>query len=125
MVRLTDVFPDGQSIRLVDGLVKARFRNGLEKEVLITPGKILKYHIPMTWISHKFLKGHQLRVSIASSCAGLFVVNTNTGNPIATDTEFEIAHQTIYHNKEHPSYIVLPVLKEDNKKRMPTLKMSI
>ena len=111
LIRLTDVFPDGQSIRLVDGLVKARFQKSVEKEELITPGKVYKYRIPMTWASHKFLKGHRLRVSIASAAAGLYAVNTNTGKSIATDTEYKIANQTIYHDKNHPSHIILPVQK--------------
>lgn len=111
IVRLTDVYPDGRSIRLVDGFLKARYRNGLEKAELLTPGKIYEYHIPMTWISHKFLRGHRLRVSICSAAAGLAAVNTNTGNPLATDTEYKIANQTIYHDKDHPSHIVLPVYK--------------
>ena len=114
LVRLTDVFPDGQSIRLVDGLVKARFRKSVEKEELITPGKIYEYRIPMTWTSHKFLKGHRLRVSIASASAGYLVVNTNTGSPVATDTEYKTAHQTIYHDEKYPSHIILPVYKEGN-----------
>jgi putative CocE/NonD family hydrolase len=111
IVRMTDVHPDGQSIRLVDGFMKARFRKGLEKEVLIRPDKVYKYTIPMTWISHRFKKGHRLRISIASAAAGLLVVNTNTGNPYATDTEFKLAHQTIYHSKKSPSHIILPVAK--------------
>jgi putative CocE/NonD family hydrolase len=111
VVRLTDVHPDGQSIRLVDGFMKARFRNGLEKEVLIKPDRIYKYSIPMTWISHRFKKGHRLRISIASAAAGLLAVNTNTGNPYATDTEYKLAHQAIYHSKKYPSHIILPVVK--------------
>jgi putative CocE/NonD family hydrolase len=109
LVRLTDVFPDGQSIRLVDGLVKARFRKGAEQEELINPGKIYEYRIPMTWTSHRFLKGHRLRVSIASASAGLLVINTNTGNPIAEDTDYKIAHQTIHHDQKYPSHVILPV----------------
>jgi putative CocE/NonD family hydrolase len=114
LVRLTDVFPDGRSLRLVDGLVKARFRGGVEKEELITPGKIYDYRIPMTWTSHRFLKGHRLRVSIASASAGLLVINTNTGNSIAEDTDYRTAHQTIFHDQDHPSHIILPVRMEDN-----------
>ncbi|MFC2166268.1 CocE/NonD family hydrolase, partial [Acidobacteriota bacterium] len=90
IVRLTDVYPDGQSIRLVDGFMKARFRKGLDKENLLKPDKVYKYSIPMTWISHR----HRLRISIASAAAGLLAVNTNTGNPYATDTEYKLAHQT-------------------------------
>jgi len=112
IVRLTDVHPDGQSIRLVDGFLKARFREGLEKEVLLTPDRVYKYSIPMTWISHRFRKGHRLRISIASAAAGLLVVNTNTGNPYATDTEYKLAHQTVYHSKKYPSHITLSVVKK-------------
>ncbi|MBN1225275.1 MAG: CocE/NonD family hydrolase [Candidatus Aminicenantes bacterium] len=112
VVRLTDVHPDGQSIRLVDGFMKARFRKSLTKEHLLTPDKVYEYHIPMTWMSHNFKQGHMLRVSIASAAAGLLAVNTNTGNPYAADTEYKIAHQTIYHDKNRPSHVILPVMHE-------------
>ena len=48
-----------------------------------------------------------MRVVIASAAAGLFVVNTNTGNDPATDTEIRVAHQTIYHDRDRPSHIVV------------------
>ena len=50
-----------------------------------------------------------MRVIIASAAAGLFVVNTNTGNPTATDTETRVAHQTVFHNEKYPSHVVVSV----------------
>lgn len=109
VVRVTDVFPDGRSVNIIDGYLRARFRNGMEKEELLTPGEVVRYRIPMTWTSHRFLPGHKMRVIIASAAAGAFVVNTNTGNPIATDTEMKVARQTIYHSAQYPSHIEVSV----------------
>lgn len=109
VVRVSDVFPDGRSINIIDGYLRARFRNGMEKEELVTPGEVVRYRIPLTWTSHRFLPGHKMRVMIASAAAGAFVVNTNTGNPMATDTEMKIARQTIHHSAQYPSHIEVSV----------------
>jgi putative CocE/NonD family hydrolase len=111
-VRITDVFPDGRSVNLVDGYMRARFREGVETEVLVDPGEINRYEIPLTWTSYRFAEGHRMRVIIASAAAGLYVVNTNTGNNPATDTEIKVANQTIYHDAEHPSHVVISVAGE-------------
>jgi predicted acyl esterase len=62
-------------------------------------------------MGHTFLAGHSIRVEISSSATPDYFPNQNTGNPVATDTEWRIAHQTIYHVKTTPSHIVLPIMK--------------
>ncbi len=109
VVRVTDVFPDGRSVNIIDGYLRARFRDGMEKEKLVTPGEVVRYRIPMTWTSYRFLPGHRMRVIIASAAAGAFVVNTNTGKPMATDTEIRVAKQSIYHTARYPSHIEVSV----------------
>jgi uncharacterized protein len=105
VVRVTDVFPDGRSVSIIDGYLRAGFRNGMQKEELLKPGEIVKYTIPLTWTSYRFAEGHKIHVIIASSAAGSFVVNTNTGNPMGTDTQTRIAKQSIYHSAKYPSHI--------------------
>jgi putative CocE/NonD family hydrolase len=109
VVRVTDVLPDGSSINIIDGYLRARFRNGMELEELVTPGDVVEYRIPMTWTSYRFAEGHRMRLIIASAAAGAFVVNTNTGNAVATDTEIRVANQTIYHSPRYPSHIELSI----------------
>lgn len=113
VVRIEDVYPDGRSANLgsrINGaILRARFRQGYEKEVLLTPGKPEKYSINIYHIGHTFLKGHRIRLHITSSSFPAIAPNQNTGNPVATDTEWRTAYQTVYHDTNHPSAIILPV----------------
>ena len=58
---------------------------------------------------HTFLPGHRIRVEISSSYVPMFSPNSNTGNPVATDLESQIAKQTIFHTRTAASYIALPI----------------
>ena len=60
--------------------------------------------------SNAFLPGHRIRIEISSSAYPMFNPNQNTGNPIATDTEWKVANQKILHDRAHPSALVLPVV---------------
>ncbi len=110
--KLLDVYPDGRAVKLgppMSGIVRARHRNGLDREELLTPGKVERYVIELSHIGHAFLPGHRVRVEISSSSYPEFNPNQNTGNPIATDTEWRVAQQTVYHDGDRPSALVLPV----------------
>jgi hypothetical protein len=120
--RLIDVYPDSRAVRLgspVSAIVRARYRNGFGKEELLTPGKIEKYTILLRDVGHTFLAGHRLRLEVTSSAFPLVNPNQNTGNPIATDTEWRIAKQTIYHDQDHPSALILPVFLKSHLKAVP------
>lgn len=118
MIRVLDVYPDGTAINLgpeeCGGAIRARFRQGFDKEVLLEPGKIEKYRIQLFDMGHVFLPGHSIRLEIYSSAYPLLHPNPNTGNPIATDTKQKKAHQTIYHDKKHPSAVYLPVIPKNS-----------
>ncbi len=118
MIRVLDVYPDGTAINLgpeeCGGAIRARFRQGFDKEVLLEPGKIEKYRIQLFDMGHVFLPGHSIRLEIYSSAYPLLHPNPNTGNPIATDTKQKKAHQTIYHDKKHPSVVYLPVIPKNS-----------
>lgn len=110
---IIDVYPDGRAVVLgarVVGIVRARYRNGFEKTELLTPGKVEKYQIDLGHIAHSFEPGHRIRLEVSSSAAPMYNPNQNTGNPVATDTEWRTAHQTICHDVKHPSALVLPVV---------------
>jgi putative CocE/NonD family hydrolase len=110
MVKLLDVWPNGFAQRLTDGMVRARFRDGMDKPSLIEPGKIYKYEIDCWNTSHVFLKGHRIRIEIASSAFPKYDRNPNTGAPLGKTDEMIVAEQTIYHDADHPSAIVLPII---------------
>lgn len=108
-VRLCDVSPDGASINLVEGIVRGRFREEGKDEPLV-PGEVYRYEIDLWATSNVFLKGHQIRVQVSSSNFPQFDRNTNLYGPFAQQAEYIIAEQTIYHSKQYPSHIVLPVI---------------
>ena len=111
--RLLDVYPDGRALQLGPepvGIIRARYRNGIDHTELLTPGKTEHYQIELYDIAHTFLPGHQIRFEISSSYSPMFNPNSNTGNPVATDTESRPAKQTIFHNASAASYVALPVM---------------
>ena len=111
IVRLTDVFPDGTSYNLVEGNIRARFREDIHgAPVLLEPGKVYKYEIDIMVTSNVFFKGHRIRIHVTSSGFPLYDRNPNTGNPQGMDAEVKTADQVIFHDKQRPSHIVLPVI---------------
>lgn len=107
---LVDVFPDGRAIILSEGICRARFRNGTDKPELMERNRSYEFKIDMWDTSNVFLAGHSIRVEVSSSNFPRYNRNLNTGNEIATDTETRIAHQTVFHDAERPSHVLLPVI---------------
>ncbi|MBI4421664.1 MAG: CocE/NonD family hydrolase [Gemmatimonadetes bacterium] len=110
-VRVTDVDPQGNSIRLVEGLIRARFRESFESEKLLTPGKVERYDIPLRAHGHVVRRGHRLRVNVASAAEGYIFPNSNTGEEEVRATRMVVADQRIFHDAEHPSHVILPVVR--------------
>jgi len=109
-VMLLDVWPDGHAERVQDGLVRARFRKGMDREVPLVPGRAERYDIDLWFTSMVFPAGHRLRVSIASALFPKYDRNLNTGGNNERDTTFVVAHQRVLHDAAHPSHVVLPVV---------------
>ncbi|MEN1967894.1 CocE/NonD family hydrolase [Lentibacillus sp. N15] len=109
VVRLTDVDPAGNSVKLADGVLRARYRQGFDREVLLMPNEIEKYVIHTSKIANTFKKGHRIRLSITSSAKNFVFPNSNTGDDPATDVKTVKARQRIYHQPGCLSYIQLPV----------------
>jgi len=108
--KLVDVHPDGRAMRLCDGIIRASFRNGNTNTSNIEPDKIYEYRIDLWATSNVFKEGHRIRVEISSSNFPRFDRNLNTGGNFATDTTWAKAEQIIYHSREYPSCIVMPVI---------------
>jgi uncharacterized protein len=108
--KLVDVHPNGFAQNLQDGIIRARNRVAGKPAQLIEPGKVYEYTIDLWATSNVFLPGHRIRVEVASSNFPRFDRNLNTGDVAATGTQVARATQTIYHDPDRPSHIVLPVI---------------
>jgi putative CocE/NonD family hydrolase len=110
--KLCDVYPDGRSMIVLDGIIRARHRNSMETSELMVPGKIYEFEIDLWSTSLVFSPGHRIRVAISSSNAPRFEPNPNTGKPSGVDDETKVATNTIYLDAKHPSHILLPVVSQ-------------
>ena len=108
--KLIDVHPDGKPYNLCDGIIRARYRDSRTEPTLIERGKVYRCEIDLWVTSNVFRKEHRIRVEISSSNFPRFDRNPNSGKPFGTDTKLRKAKQTIYHDTEHPSHILLPVI---------------
>jgi putative CocE/NonD family hydrolase len=108
--QLTDVFPNGYSMHLTEGIIRARYRNSLEKPELLEAGRVYEFSIDLWITSNVFQKDHSVRLDVSSSSFPKYDRNPNTGNSFGEDTILKVAQQTIYHNKEYPSHVSLPIV---------------
>jgi uncharacterized protein len=108
--KLVDVWPDGFAQNLTEGIVRARYRDSREQPQLLNPGQTYKISIDVWSTSNVFKKGHRLRLEVSSSNFPRFDRNLNTGEDSATGRKPVSATNTIYHDGEHPSALVLPVV---------------
>jgi hypothetical protein len=110
--KLIDVFPSGEARNLTDGVLRVRYRHGLEKAELADPGEVYPFTIDAGVTSNMFLAGHRIRVEISSSNFPRFDRNPNTGRALADETVLKKAQQTVYHSRIYPSHILLPIVPE-------------
>ncbi|MFQ5841205.1 MAG: CocE/NonD family hydrolase [Thermodesulfobacteriota bacterium] len=111
-VRLTDVSPDGTSINVADGIIRARYRESLTNPTLIEPDQVYQYEVDLWSTSNVFKAGHRIRVSIHSSNFPKYNRNLNVAEHPNFATEMETALNTIFHDVLRPSHIILPVIPE-------------
>jgi hypothetical protein len=108
--KLVDALPDGTARMLTDGILRARYRRGKTAPALLTPGRAEELVIDVGATSNVFAAGHRIRVEVSSSNFPRFDRNPNTGAPFGESAQLRTADQTIYHDAQHPSRIVLPVV---------------
>jgi hypothetical protein len=106
---LVDVFPDGYCHQIQEGIVGARYRDSEREPTLIEPGQVYRYSIDLWATSFLIEAGHRLRVDISSSNFNRFDRNLNTGGPLGREREPRIGHETIYHDRQRRSHILLPI----------------
>ncbi len=114
--KLLDVYPPsrdwpgGFDLLLGDGILRARFRNSLEKAELMKPGEVYPITIKLYPTSNVFQAGHRIRVDISSSNFPRFDLNPNTGEPLNQHRSLRKAVNTIHHDAARASHILLPVI---------------
>ncbi|CAN5136850.1 CocE/NonD family hydrolase [soil metagenome] len=111
-IRLTDVYPDGRSMLVSDGITRMRFRNGFTTNdtASMIPGTVYPVTINLPSTSITFKAGHRIRVDITSSNYPRFDVNLNNGGAMYVAGDTNIANNTVYFNTQYPSHITLKLV---------------
>ncbi len=110
--RLCEVFPDGRSINLKEGIVRARYRDSLTEPSLLEPDRVYEYTISLGPVGARIAAGNHLRLNVASSDFPQWDRNLNNGGELFAEglTEAVVARQTVLHDADHPSHVTLPVV---------------
>ena len=112
-VRLLDVSPDGTAFNLMSpglDVLRAGYRNASLKPELLAPGKVYLLNVDRMLTSNVFRAGHRIRVQISAAFSPHFSRNLQTGESEITSSQTQLGHIRIYHDAEHSSRIVLPII---------------
>ncbi|MFT4198560.1 MAG: CocE/NonD family hydrolase [Pseudoxanthomonas sp.] len=112
--KLIDVFPDGTAVNVSNGIQRASFRQSLERPTPIVPSQVYEYTIALWPTSNLFAVGHRIRIEISSSDYPQFAPNPNTGRSFSDSQAWQTATQTILHDADHPSAVILPVVRVES-----------
>lgn len=107
-VKLTDVYPNGKSILIADGILRMRNRNGFDHWEFMEDGEVYEVEVDLWSSSYIWNTGHKIRVSVSSSNYPRFLANPNTEDGIYQNTGYNVAQNTLYLDSTHPSCIILP-----------------
>lgn len=109
--KLVDVQPDGYCAPIAEGIIRARYRNSMEREELLPAGQVVELTVDLLAVAHTFLPGHRIRLEISSSNFPKYDRNLNSEeSPTrATATHMRPAVQQVFHDSQHPSHLTLPV----------------
>jgi len=108
-VILTDVYPDGRSMLVGEGIRRMRFRESTNAEKMMTPGEIYRIAVELPNTAITFPKGHQVRVIVSSSDYPRYSVNPNDGGLMYDKHKGVVATNHVYVDSTHPSALILPV----------------
>jgi len=117
--KLIDVAPDGRARLLCDGILRMRYRMGLEREVGYRPGQFERITIPAGVTSNVFRAGHRVRLEVSSSNFPKYDRNMNTGRAQADEREMRVAHQELRYGGKSASYLALPVVRKAGSPLLP------
>ena len=112
-VRLLDVAPDGTAFNLMSpgsDVLRASYRDSAHARQLLTPDEIYKLTLTNMRTGNVFKAGHRIRVQISASFSPDFSRNLQSGELETTSSNGRTAKIRIYHDRQHPSRVILPVL---------------
>jgi putative CocE/NonD family hydrolase len=110
---LCEILPDGTRIRVWDAVLRARYRNGLEKEELVTPGETIRYDLDERYFFSRLVHcGSRLRLVIKCPNSIHWQKNYHSGGDVDHESgaDARTATITVYHDADHPSYLELPLV---------------
>ncbi|MBN1859911.1 MAG: CocE/NonD family hydrolase [Candidatus Thermoplasmatota archaeon] len=107
-VKLIDVYPDGRSMLITDGILRMRNRDGQDHWEFMEPGVMYEVEVDLWSTSYVWNTGHRIRVEVSSSNYPRFLNNPNTAERAGRNTTYRIAHNTVYVDSTHASCILLP-----------------
>jgi predicted acyl esterase len=107
-VKLSDVYPDGRSMLITDGILRMRNRNGVDHWEFMLPGEIYEIEVDVASTSYIWNTGHRIRVAISSSNYPRFLNNPNTDDGIYQNSTYNVAENILFIGPDTPSCIILP-----------------
>ncbi len=117
VVRLCDVCPDGRSLSVCDGILRARYRASPAEPESMAPGTVYRFAVDLWATAQTFRAGHRLRVEVTSSDFPRYDRNLNTGGPLGEETTGQVAYNAIFHDADRPSHLLLPLYIPDRAPR--------
>jgi len=109
-VKITDVYPDGRSILVTDGILRMRNRNGSDHWEFMEPGTTYRVTVDMFSTAYAWNAGHRIRVAVSSSNYPRFLANPNTRDGIYDNSGHLVANNTLFLDRSRPSSVILPVI---------------
>jgi len=106
--KLVDVYPNGYEALVLDQPFRLRFREGFNRMVPAKQGEVYPIKIDLWSTALVFNKGHKIALHISSSNAPRFEPHSNTWQPVDSYDQAVKATNTVYHDADHPSRLVLP-----------------
>jgi putative CocE/NonD family hydrolase len=103
-------YPEGYALNLTDSILRLRYREGDGQARPLEPGQAYRVEFPLYPTANRFAAGHRIRLDISSSNFPRFDVNPNTGDPLWTNTTTLVATNTLFHDADRPSHVVLPII---------------
>lgn len=111
-LRLCDVYPDGRSMLITEGILRLRYRNGFETPQLLTPGQVYAVDVDLWSTAYVFNKGHRIRLDVSGGNWPRWDRNPGTGLAWEDGATSVVQQLTLYHDSEHRSFLNLPVVVE-------------
>ncbi len=108
--KLVDVYPDGRAFNIREGVARARYREGFDRQVWMEPGSVYEVRVSLQVTGNYFAAGQRIRLEVSSSNFPRLERNLNTGGRNYDETEWVVAENAIHHSAEHASHLVLPVV---------------